>query len=272
MTPTEFQKRIDALPSKDLKVFSDGSELVDGSAGAGATMRQYDRQISEIRKPLGPHFEVYDAELEGALAGLKAAYDSPGTHLATNIHVILYNQEAARRLLDDCPTRTSQDVILEFRQIAARWPHRHIHAHVRPGKVNVMWSPGHMGIAGNEKADILADEAAKLPAPLKASLTGAKTLAKRTVRQMVIEWWHNSAPDSYKELGLQFPKDPPEELLLSRRHLGFLKQCRTGHGDFAAYHERLKHTDAVLRCSCRVARKRRAENGRDRAMGTLDFC
>ena len=127
------------------------------------------------------------AELEGALAGLKAAYDSPGTQLAASTHVIPDKQEAARRLLDDCPARTSQDVILEYWHIALRWPERHIFVQVRPDKVLVMWSLVHMDIAGNERVDILAGEAAKPPAPLKAFFAGAKTLAKRTVRQMVTE-------------------------------------------------------------------------------------
>ena len=147
------------------------------------------------------HFEVYDAELEGALAGLKAAYNSPGTHLATNIHVILDNQEAAWRLLDECPARTSQDVVLEFRWIASRWPERHFRAR-SPLQSERYVVPCHMGIAGNETVDALAGEAAKLPTPSKGSFAAVKTLIKRTVRQTAIKWWHNNAPNSYKELGL----------------------------------------------------------------------
>ena len=32
--------------------------------------------------------------------------------------------------------------------------------------------------------------------------------------------------------------------------LGRLVAARTGHGDFAGYHERFKHEDALMACSC----------------------
>ena len=40
------------------------------------------------------------------------------------------------------------------------------------------------------------------------------------------------------------------ELSLPQRLLHRLLAARTGHGDFAAYHRRLKHVDANLECVC----------------------
>ena len=99
-----------------------------------------------MRVPLGPDFEVYDSEIIGALTGLNVAVAAPSTHLATNIHVILDNQEAARRLLDATPSKTSQQEIFEFRHLASQWPSRRILPIAAPGKIYVMWSPGHVGI------------------------------------------------------------------------------------------------------------------------------
>ncbi|POS84336.1 hypothetical protein EPUL_004526 [Erysiphe pulchra] len=42
----------------------------------------------------------------------------------------------------------------------------------------------------------------------------------------------------------------PPELTISRRLLHRLIAARTGHGDFAAYHRRLKNLDAELECVC----------------------
>ena len=42
----------------------------------------------------------------------------------------------------------------------------------------------------------------------------------------------------------------PEELWLKRPLLGRLLAARTGHGDFADYHERFNHEDAYLLCGC----------------------
>lgn len=44
-------------------------------------------------------------------------------------------------------------------------------------------------------------------------------------------------------------KKPPE-LALPRRLLQKLIAARSGHGDFADYHRRFKHTDAKLKCVC----------------------
>lgn len=42
----------------------------------------------------------------------------------------------------------------------------------------------------------------------------------------------------------------PEELRLPRSVLHRLLAAKTGHGDFAWYHRKFKHEDAVLNCSC----------------------
>ncbi|KAI0994364.1 hypothetical protein K3495_g13818, partial [Podosphaera aphanis] len=122
----EFFEHIRALPSWDIIVYSDGSKQIDGSAGAGAVVLHKNVTLAKVRVPLGPDFEVYDSEITGALAGLKAAVAAPTSHLATNIQIILDNQEAAQRLLDISPSKSSQAEILEFRDLAARWPTRRI--------------------------------------------------------------------------------------------------------------------------------------------------
>ncbi|KAI0992629.1 hypothetical protein K3495_g15556 [Podosphaera aphanis] len=172
--------------------------------------------------PLGPDFEVYDTEIIGALAGLRAAIAAPSTQLATNIYVILDNQEAAQRLLDSAPSKSSQKEILEFRELASRWPTRRTLPIASPGKVKIMWSSGHMGIPGNELADKLAGEATRQPAPPAASLAGVCAKIQRQIWDLTTAWWQSHAPSTYCELGMPFPKKPPEELRLPRRYLGYL--------------------------------------------------
>ncbi|KAI0998046.1 hypothetical protein K3495_g10143 [Podosphaera aphanis] len=122
LSPEEASRRIRGLPPWDILVFSDGSKQNDGAAGADAVVLHKRIILAEVRVPLGPKFEVYDSEIIGALAGLKAAVTAPSTHLASSIHVILDNQEAERRLLDVTPSKTSQQEILDFRHIASQWP------------------------------------------------------------------------------------------------------------------------------------------------------
>ena len=67
--------------------------------------------------------------------------------------------------------------------------------------------------------------------------------------QVFTHFWSGKAPKRYKDLGIGLEKHP-SELLLPRAALGRLLAARSGHGDFAEYHERFKHDDALLTCSC----------------------
>lgn len=185
----------------------------------------------------------------GALAGPKAAIAAPTTHLATNDHVNLGNQEAARLLLEVSPSKSSQQEILEFRLLASQWASRRILPFTAPGKVHVMWSTGHMSISGNELADKLASEAARKSALPVASLAGARAKTQRHIWDLTTAWWRIHARSPSGELEMPFSKKPPEELRLPRHNLGYHIQCRTGHGDFRAYHERSRHEDALITCS-----------------------
>lgn len=55
--------------------------------------------------------------------------------------------------------------------------------------------------------------------------------------------------DSYRFITSSLPTSKPSpELYWRRRNLLKLVQARTGHGDFAAYHRRFQHQEAILRC------------------------
>ena len=74
-------------------------------------------------------------------------------------------------------------------------------------------------------------------------------------------YWASKAPKRYKDLGIEVTRRPPE-LRLPRFTLGKLYASRTGHGDFAAYHERLGHSDADTLCQC----------GWDKALDHFYYC
>ncbi|KAL5606349.1 uncharacterized protein BROUX77_003542 [Berkeleyomyces rouxiae] len=242
------------------------------------------KTLAEVSEPLGKFHEVYDAEVTGALVGLKAALASPCIRFATDVHVILDNQQASESLLDSTPTLTSQREIIEFRELAASWPAQTISAIARPRRVRVVWCPGHVGIEGNERADALAKAACQsTSARPTATVAGARATTRRHFLQKTTKWWQRMAPSTYRELEISWPGGPPKELRLPRRHLGFLIQCRTDHGDCMPYHERFEHTEAALYCAygrpkasthlaaCPTVRERLATLGRPRGFGTLAF-
>lgn len=139
--------------------------------------------------------------------------------------------------------------------MAKDWPSRPDRLPALPqGRVHVHWIPGHTGITGNEAADRQANLGAITPASALAPspptrIAWARRALKKNLAKCFEEYWATYAPHSYKKLAI--PLDPrPLELSLPRGSLGRLLAARSGHGDFAAYHEHFNHSDALLPCSC----------------------
>jgi len=95
--------------------------------------------------------EVFDAEAIGAMEGLRHALSLPGIREVT---ACVDNQAVIWCLARNPPKSSTAE--------CQEW-HRLADAHGHP--VNIRWSPGHMDIAGKERADRLAAEGAKQNAP-----------------------------------------------------------------------------------------------------------
>ncbi|OAA34298.1 Ribonuclease H-like protein [Beauveria brongniartii RCEF 3172] len=180
--------------------------------------------------------EVFDAEIHGALAGLKAAMQwnsrcEPITVCMDNTSVI------------DCIGTTaadsSQACFREFQKIGDRHPYL----------ISVKWSPGHTGIFGNELADQLAKHGATLPTD--DHLPSVSYRKRQMKKQITIDhraWWASVERTEYQKFGLSAELKKLPELHLPRRVLGYLLTARSQHGDFAEYHERFHPGQATLEC------------------------
>ncbi|RAL66290.1 hypothetical protein DID88_005960 [Monilinia fructigena] len=199
------------LSDNTITVFSDGSEQYkDGAKLVGYGYAIY-RGQSLVRTGSGAInsiSHVFDAEAIGALKGLQCALE------------IL-------RPLDEhiwmCIDSTSV-IWYQF-------------------KVGIRWSPGHMGIEGNETADELADAGANEgrmddDRSAEPTISGIGTTARALADAATSDWWSRGAS-----------RTPPPRTLLHR-----LLAARTAHGDFAQYHRRFGHTDAELNCLCGYAK------------------
>jgi hypothetical protein len=215
-----------------------------------------------------PAAEAFDAEAEGARHGLQAVLELPQAESAS-IHICLDNISVIQ-CLAGTPAASPHDAFLEFQALQRQH-----------GRVNVRWVPGHQGISGNEEADALAKASQhghgrgpsprgtrrKWPRPQVCPTASKQALQQRQqargsdcgrLRRIIREkaaaafksWWESAAPARYKELGIQLASGCPPELELTRATLHRLLAARSRHGDFAEYHERFEHEDAVLECSC----------------------
>ncbi|KAI0995394.1 hypothetical protein K3495_g12785 [Podosphaera aphanis] len=142
--------------------------------------------------------------------------------------------------------------ISNFLRLRSTWSERERAEATVLGTVQVRWIPGHQGIAGNERVDALAKEASGLPTEItEATIARSKTILEKFYQERLTLYLNQHAPRRYLEFGIKMNSQlPPEISLLPRRSLGRLLAARSGHGDFAEYHRRFKHTDADLYCSC----------------------
>jgi hypothetical protein len=135
----------ESLPSDDIALFSDGSQLANGKTGGGyigyQDSHQDSQQILRGSFSLGSSQEVFDAEAKAALAGAKAALNNPASQHANNLWIFLDNLEVAARLLASS-TGSSQSTFQSFQELANNWPHRERLPNTLPGAVYVRWVPG----------------------------------------------------------------------------------------------------------------------------------
>ena len=84
-------------------------------------------------------------------------------------------------------------------------------------------------------------------------MSNVASYRKRQIRSLLPiafqRWWDTIDRESYHGLQLKAALKKLPELTLQRRQLGYLLAARTHHGDFADYHERFNHEDAVINCS-----------------------
>lgn len=249
----DFHSWLDSLPPHSMIVYTDGSkEREDTAAGAGwvgywGTNRT--KIFSGHRKL--PNQEVFDAEARAALIGLQAALADPKAQHSSKMYICLDNLAAVQQLQGQ-PTGSSQSVFMSFQRTAQTWLQCPRAPGIQAGCVQVKWVPGHAGIEGNEAADKEAKMGCHAPLelpPPPTSIAAAKRAARRAHWQAFAQYWADKAPTRYKDLRIALEKQPPE-LLLPRATLGRLLAARSGHGDFAEYHERFKHEDALLTCTC----------------------
>ncbi|CBF74958.1 hypothetical protein AN3980.2 [Aspergillus nidulans FGSC A4] len=240
MLPTDNKDYSPAL--LQISVYLDSLQTGQG-AGFGYTVYFGPILVTKGHGPAGPRTEVYDAEIIGAVEGLRAALGQPCMGYSTQLVILLDNLAAASLLASYRPTLHRHRLSESFGQLATQ-----------PWKpLQVCWIPGHSGIAGNKLADKLAKLGSSIYSPnIPPSPAYLQRETKQQLRTETYTAYASKAPQAYKTLDIRphTKESRTREHKLPRWVLGRLVAARTGHGDFTAYHQRFNHSDYLESCSC----------------------
>ncbi|XP_037293087.1 uncharacterized protein LOC119188929 [Manduca sexta] len=220
-----------------LSIFTDGSKI-DGKVGAALSIWNGAAETSTRKLRLEPYCSVYQAEL---LALRKAV------------------EEALRSGLPACgifsDARSALDVVTRgdsLHPIAFKIKNLLKEAEKRTQKIKLFWVKAHVGLEGNERADVLAKDAAQ---HLKTRAHYDKcpvSFVKRQIRKDSIDEWSRRYADgeTASVTKLFFP-DAVEAHRVVRRIVldATLTQVFTGHGGFSEYLHRFKCKESPA-CQC----------------------
>lgn len=196
----EHQRVIRATTGPNLAIgYTDGSGTVTG-VGASATTSRGD--AITVLGTLETH-TVCAAELEGIRLALQLFSRGDGLRItvAPRTATIFTDNQAAVRACAHPQRSFGQHTVREISCLVEAL--RNIGCHVR-----IRWIPGHMGVAGNERADRLANDAANAPTtacPSMVLLSGCRMKLRRIALEHWTQQWADGKQGAYARLLLPAP-------------------------------------------------------------------
>ncbi len=224
-------------------LYTDGSKTEKG-LGTGIFLTKQNQAFQQISLNFPTTGEVFDSELYGIVKGLELAYSDP---IDTNHIWIFTDANSVIQKIQKMQQSLNLDSLL-FRLFSLLQSPRN------KAEVHIYWIPSHLGILGNEKADILAKKGTELKP--KFSYLSDSWL-KRQINEKTKEFWQQKI--KVEALGRHYPDRSPKASLKcqklpnsQRRFLSAFYQLKIAHGYFSAYFQRFRISDSS-RCflACR---------------------
>lgn len=247
----------------DIRIYSDGSGK-DGLVGAAAILKFGFRAPRKARFHLGSIKEhmVFEGECIGQLLGLKLLQSSKINLNGRDVSLGIDSQAAITR--HNKRTNSSASYIIdEIHKLAGDL----ITAFPRI-RFAVRWTPGHVGLAGNEEVDLEAKKAAEkafnninshfgiLRRPLLISRSAHRqTLKRETTDTYQREFRQSPRFQRVSRFDPSMPSNKFRKLTaeLPRRFASILTQLRTGHIPLQAYLHKFKLVDSPICQQCEEA-------------------
>eukprot|EP00918_Siedleckia_nematoides_P067420 GHVU01146787.1.p1 GENE.GHVU01146787.1~~GHVU01146787.1.p1 ORF type:complete len:468 (+),score=28.56 GHVU01146787.1:74-1405(+) len=254
-------ERSKAGNAQSISCYTDGSGY-KGGVGAAAVAYKDGAEYGTLQYYLGSEddHEVYEAECVGMLLALQIVSNLPRR---TVKQLTIWADNLAAILATDSPRPGPSHYILDsFHKALQRLRMQ------QPGiNVTISWVPGHKGYQGNERADILAKEAASgytserssLPTLLHRALprnhtSTIRSFAKTLAQRHETEWSASPRSVRYKDIdeanasktSRTFWKISRE---LPRRLSSILVQLRTGHIPLQKHLHRIQRANSDI-CPC----------------------
>ncbi|XP_063538128.1 uncharacterized protein LOC134747433 [Cydia strobilella] len=232
---------------QQVNMYTDGSKI-EGKVGASLSTWKGEREDRAIKITLANYCTVYQAELLAI-------------HRATE--EIKRRGEASFGIFSD--SRAALETLTNRGSLhrLALEARRNLQAAFDQGKdVSLFWVKAHAGLAGNERADELAKEAA-LSSGRRADYDRCPvSFAKRFIREETLaEWAGRYASGSTASVTKVFFPDAVAAYRLVRKiqPTGAVTQLMTGHGGFSSYLHRFKCKDNPS-CICEPSKEETVEH------------
>ncbi|MEW8545908.1 MAG: ribonuclease H family protein, partial [Candidatus Thiodiazotropha sp.] len=242
-----ISKLVQEVPEDTVISFTDGSCVSNpGPCGAGAVI-YYPNHSSPVtlKRPVSAHGSILLAELVAILAVVEnlSSRQAPVSH----VRMFCDSQSAVGILTLNWRSDNYQDVIKKIKEGFKQ-------LEINGVEIELMWSPGHADIEGNELADELAKSAAKEAVSLSEE-TSVVTVqdVKKHARESVMNKWQDrwdiaeSGRNFYEYKDKISYKRRPD--FPSRTGYNQLMQLRTGYSVLNEYRWKIRQKETPY-CSC----------------------
>ncbi|KAG9223182.1 hypothetical protein CCMSSC00406_0000129 [Pleurotus cornucopiae] len=250
-------KEREATSTADYKIYVDGSGY-KGGAGAAAVVRQGEGEVTATSHTLGPltHYTTFDAEAVGLLL---ASNEVLTRNLQGEIEIYMDNQSVIQRL-ESGKKGTGQYILEQVENMLKLAKERAAEA-AAPLHISLHWISAHDNVIGNDRADVLAKEAATgtaQPAEHCPSLftnypmlPASRAAIRRVARMRIPIRWEKAWRKSARKPKL----DRIDPTLKVGKYLGVvgdwrknrtsvITQLRTGHVPLNQHLHRIKKADS----------------------------